>query len=335
MKTWVCGDLHFENFGSYKGENRLVCFDLNDFDEAILASPEPEMARLLTSIIIAAGMMKTPVLHLNKTLHDVLAAYTATISNRKALMLEAETAHGVFKKYFEQLNSRDRQVFIAQKTEKVKGQLVLKTDGKHFLPISDEQKTLIFEKLYQLTESQHNYEHMVFADAAFRLAGTGSLGLLRFCVLSYNKKKGKHYLIDLKECRQSCFTGLVANKQPQWQNEAERIITVGHLMQFNAPAFVAPLEISGKWYMVKEMQPVSDKMSLESFGTDFKTFSEVAEEMAVLLAYAQLRSSGHLGSSTADDLRQFVAKKQWQKDIVEASFLLAKKNNKYYKEFMK
>ncbi|HAN57343.1 MAG TPA: DUF2252 domain-containing protein, partial [Betaproteobacteria bacterium] len=28
--TWICGDLHIENFGSYKGDNRLVYFDMND-----------------------------------------------------------------------------------------------------------------------------------------------------------------------------------------------------------------------------------------------------------------------------------------------------------------
>ncbi len=36
--TWECGDLHFENFGTYKGDNRLVYFDINDFDEAVLAA---------------------------------------------------------------------------------------------------------------------------------------------------------------------------------------------------------------------------------------------------------------------------------------------------------
>lgn len=35
--VWVCGDMHLENFGSYKGDNRLVYFDINDFDEACLA----------------------------------------------------------------------------------------------------------------------------------------------------------------------------------------------------------------------------------------------------------------------------------------------------------
>src|ERR1700733_13039844 len=35
--AWICGDLHLENFGTYKSDNRLIYFDLNDFDEAILA----------------------------------------------------------------------------------------------------------------------------------------------------------------------------------------------------------------------------------------------------------------------------------------------------------
>src|SRR5271170_3294349 len=45
--AWLCGDLHLENFGSYKGDNKLVYFDLNDFDEGILAPANWELARVL------------------------------------------------------------------------------------------------------------------------------------------------------------------------------------------------------------------------------------------------------------------------------------------------
>ena len=114
--SWICGDLHLENFGSYKGNNRLVYFDLNDFDEAILAGPEPEVARFLTSIIIAAGQMKVSGISLHKTLHDVMDAYTSTLLKGKALMLEAAVAHGEFKKYFEHVATLDRQSFIAKRT---------------------------------------------------------------------------------------------------------------------------------------------------------------------------------------------------------------------------
>ena len=31
--SWICGDLHLENFGSYQGDNRLTYFDINDFED--------------------------------------------------------------------------------------------------------------------------------------------------------------------------------------------------------------------------------------------------------------------------------------------------------------
>ena len=334
IKSWICGDLHFENFGSYKGENRLVYFDLNDFDESILAFPEIELTRFLTSITIAAGQMKVATIGLHKTLHDIMAAYTTTLQKGKALMLEAEVAHGVFKKYFERLNTFDRESFIAKRTFKHKGALLLKPDNIHLMALDDSRKAKVYEGLSPLLEVSR-FRHFVFEDAAFRIAGTGSLGLERYCVLCYSKKRGKHYLIDVKEARESCYSGLVKIKQPRFKNEAERINNVGYLMQFNSPAFLSTVYIDDKWYVVKELQLMEDRMSLEGFGTDFRLLSEVAIEMAVLMAYAQIRSSGHLGASSADDLRRFADKKQWQKDIIEVSGELARKNNKYYREFMK
>jgi len=335
VKSWICGDLHFENFGSYKGENRLVYFDLNDFDEAILGGPEPEVARFLTSIVIAAGQMKVAAIGLHKTLHDVMEAYSSTLSKGKALMLEAEVAHGAFKKYFEHVATLDRQSFIAKRTVKVKGTLRLRPDDIHFMQLDDERKAKIYESVSGLFENNELFGHLVFEDVAFRIAGTGSLGLERYCVLCFSKKKGKRYLIDIKEARKSCFSNLLKIKQPRFKNEAERVNMAGYLMQFNSPAFVSTVNIDNKWFMVKELQLVSDKMALADFGNDFVALSHVAREMAVLMAYAHLRSSGHMGASSADDLMRFGEKNQWQKDIIELSGDLAKKNNKYYREFTK
>ena len=335
LKTWICGDLHFENFGSFRGENRLVYFDLNDFDESILASPEPEMARFLTSIIIAAGQMKVAAIGLHKTLHDIMDAYTSTLLTGKALMLEEEVAHGVFKKYFEQVGTLDRQAFIAKRTVKYQGTLHLKADDGHFMLIDDSRKAIVYEGLSRLLESNERFRHLVFEDAAFRIAGTGSLGLDRYCVLCYSKKKGKRFLLDVKQARASCYTGLVKVKQPRFKNEAERINTAGCMLQFNSPALMATVNFDNKWFMVKELQLEDDKMSIREFGNDFATLSIVAKEMAVLMAYAHLRSSGHMGASAADELMKFGAKGQWQRDIIELSGELARRNNKYYKEFIK
>jgi uncharacterized protein (DUF2252 family) len=332
VKAWICGDLHFENFGSYKGENRIVYFDLNDFDEGMLAGPEPEIARFLTSIIIAANPMKVAAIGLHKTLHDIMEAYTVTLQKGKAMMLEAEVAHGPFRKYFEGLKTLDRSAFIDKRTHKEKGARLLKIDSEHFMPLNEGQKSKIYKGLSGLLDSSR-FGHLVFEDAAFRIAGTGSLGLERYGVLCFNKKKGKHYLIDVKEARESCYTGLIKIKQPPFKNVAERVNGIGYLMQFNSPAFTSSVKISDKWYLVKELQRLEDRMSLADFGNDFGMLSEVAKEMAVLLAYAHIRSSGHMGAATADDLKQFAGKKQWQRDVIELSGDLAKRNGKYYKEF--
>lgn len=334
VKSWICGDLHIENFGSYKGENRLVYFDLNDFDESILAGPEPEVARFLTSVVIAAGQMKVAAIGLHKTLHDIMAAYVNTIVCRKALMLEAEVAHGDFKKYFEHLSTFDREAFITKRTYKHKGALLLKPDDVHFFTLDNSIKTKIYEGLHPLLNTGR-FEHLVFEDAAFRIAGTGSLGLQRYCVLCYSKKKGKRYLIDIKEARESCYRDVINIKQPRFKNEADRVNTIGYVMQFNSPAFSSMVQIDGKWYVVKELQLLDDRMALSHLDSDFNAFSAMAKEMAVLMAYAHLRSSGHYGSSTADELKLFAEKKQWQKDIIELSGDLAKRNNKYYREFTK
>lgn len=51
--VWVCGDLHLENFGSFRGDDGRAYFDVNDFDEAALAPASWDLARLLTSLHLA------------------------------------------------------------------------------------------------------------------------------------------------------------------------------------------------------------------------------------------------------------------------------------------
>jgi uncharacterized protein (DUF2252 family) len=210
---------------------------------------------------------------------------------------------------------------------------MLKHDGIHFLPINKEKKEEIFTDLKPLLKKNKHYKDLRFLDAAFRLAGTGSLGLERFAVLCYDKNKKKHYLIDIKETRRSCYRDVLKLKQPGFDNEAERIIYAERTMQFNEAAFLTGTKLSNKWFVVKEMQPLIDKLSLESFANDFSALRSSALDMAPLIAYGQLRSSGHKGASTADELIRFASKAKWQKEIIELSAELADNNNKYYKAF--
>ena len=93
--AWVCGDLHIENFGSYKGDNKLVYFDLNDFDEALLAPASYETVRMVTSIFIAFDTLGIEAEKALNMARLFLKAYSATLAKGKAISIEPRTAKGI------------------------------------------------------------------------------------------------------------------------------------------------------------------------------------------------------------------------------------------------
>ncbi|HLI92795.1 MAG TPA: DUF2252 family protein, partial [Puia sp.] len=110
--TWVCGDLHLENFGSFKGSNRLVYFDLNDFDESALAPATWELARMLTSIFTgfdAVGIRKKDA---TQTAQLFLRVFSATLSKGKARYLEHETAKGIVRNFLEKIAERRQKDLV-------------------------------------------------------------------------------------------------------------------------------------------------------------------------------------------------------------------------------
>src|ERR1017187_611412 len=94
---WISGDLHLENLGCYKGENRLVYFDLNDFDEAILAPSTWELGRWLTSILVAAKSLQIPKEDARRLCQLGLNSYSNALMTGKAKWLERETAKGIIR----------------------------------------------------------------------------------------------------------------------------------------------------------------------------------------------------------------------------------------------
>ena len=106
--VWVCGDLHFENFGTYKGDNRLVYFDIADFDEALLAPVSWDLARLTTSALIAAKSHGLKRKHGVALCNVFLDAYTAALRDGKPRWTERATAQGLIGGVLRQLESRTR-----------------------------------------------------------------------------------------------------------------------------------------------------------------------------------------------------------------------------------
>ena len=335
-KAWICGDLHPENFGTYKGDNRVVYFDLNDFDEATLAPVTWEVARMLTGIFLAGHLLLLDKYITTALVKDYLDTYTQTLLVGKAHAVEKETATGLLKQFLRTVAARNEKELLKTRTETVKGRMRLRLDGLRLIPVSaDLKKELKKISGIWLDEKQGKNAFKVL-DIAGRIAGTGSIGLQRYVLLVLKEETGNHHLIDIKETRTSSVSKFIKLEQPLWSSDADRIISLQNRIQYVAPAWLHTLTFRNTTFVVKEMQPSQDRMDLRLCKGKKRKLADILDTMARLTAAGQLRSAGRQGSSNADDLIAFAnSAKNWHKKILRYAEQTAAATIKQYQVYAK
>jgi uncharacterized protein (DUF2252 family) len=315
--VWVCGDLHLENFGSYKGDNRQVYFDLNDFDESALAPAAWELARVLASIELGACAMGIAKDVVPALCQEFLQSYIAALALGKAYWLERETAQGPVRHLLDSVRTRTRFDLLDARTERKSRQRVIRVDGKRALPATTAERQAVTEFLNAFAATQPEPAFYEVLDVAHRIAGTGSLGLERYAVLVKGKARTKsavdgNYLLDLKVATPSSLLPHLALKQPRSQNEAERIVALQQRMQAVPMAFLHALPWGKRSFVLRALQPSEDRIDMSDGHLRREDFALLLRNMGQLLAWAQLRSAGRQGSSVADELIAFALAPKWQ-----------------------
>lgn len=79
---------------------------------------------------------------------------------------------------------------------------------------------------------------------------------------------------------------------------------------------------------------MSDKLDVKLVFKNPEDTHHVLQNMGVLTASAQLRSSGRQGAATADDLITFGADATWQKKVVAFAFSYADKVKLDFEQFV-
>ena len=323
--TWCCGDLHLENFGSYKGDNRLVYFDINDFDEAALAPASWDLVRMLTSLRIGADELGVKPSHAEGLCGLFLQSFAASLAQGKAYWLERETAQGLVRELLDGLGERSRAAFLATRT-RVKGkQRLLWLDGKKALPVSDAQREAVSQFMADFAKTQPHPEFYQVLDVARRIAGTGSLGVDRYAILVQGKgSPDGNYLLDLKQAVPSSLVPHLKVRQPDFESQAQRVVAVQTRMQAVPMAFLHPVLFDGKPCVLRGLQPSEDRVALGQRGQTLDDWKQLVQTLAQLVAWAQLRSAGRDGSAIADELIDFGRDAQWSDHLQQASAACAK-----------
>jgi uncharacterized protein (DUF2252 family) len=318
--VWVCGDLHLENFGSYKGDNRLVYFDVNDFDESALAPASWDLVRFLTSLRVGADGLAVSGSKTRALCQTFLDAYGSALTLGKSYWVERETAQGLVRELLDALRERARSDFLDSRTTVKRGKRLLRADGKKALPASDTQRTAIAEFMHDFARSQPDPDFYTVLDVARRIAGTGSLGVDRYAILVRGKgSPDGNYLLDLKLALPSSLLPKLKVPQPRWKTQAHRIVALQRREQAVSSAFLQPVLVGGSPYVLRALQPSEDRVTLTRSGRTLAELEQVIGTMGRIVAWAQLRCAGREGSAIADELIAFAQRKKWKAQLLDAS----------------
>jgi uncharacterized protein (DUF2252 family) len=100
-------------------------------------------------------------------------------------------------------------------------------------------------------------------DAARRVAGNGSLGLERYMLLVRGPSSpDQNFVLDLKFAAPAPAVTWLNASQPEWSDDAVRVVSIQRTMQAISPALLHAAKFRKQSFVLKELQPSIDRLEL-------------------------------------------------------------------------
>lgn len=195
----LVGDLHIENFGAYEpgpyadDVRHPAIFDLNDFDDATRGPFRLDVIRLLTSLVVGSRELGTTGIESMELAEVLLAAYVDAAFHGAFPKTLPHPVAGLIERASRRTFRQLAKVFVDAKTHRFHATSRLVALAPE---IANEVEPALMRYRERLEGARPKKAHLRVIDAAWRVAGTGSLGALRIAVLV--KGKDTPFLIDMK-----------------------------------------------------------------------------------------------------------------------------------------
>lgn len=214
----VVGDIHSENYGSFKAADGQIHYDVNDFDETTRSRFDLDVCRLATSWFLAARERGGSVAESTAIVLAGTGAYAdrlcrALKKDKPADLDVSETAPSDCAPVDQLVTAaaaRRRPAFIDGLSENgQKGRALRRT--RHYFTLQDEERQRVerlladYRTRHAVKPPQEDYYEVI--DACGRVSGIGSMGRYRYAVLLNGKGSadGRNVLLEFKEARPSGY----------------------------------------------------------------------------------------------------------------------------------
>ncbi len=317
LTVQMCGDAHVRNLGSFSAPDGRLIFDINDFDETVRGPFEWDVKRLATSLVLAGREAHDTDKQCKDAVRVFVRAYREAMfgfSRMTVLDLARYRVHRHL--HFAPLRSVLRKAERATPRHNLERLTVVTAGSRRFkhqpplLTRADRQtasRVLAALKSYRQTlapERQHFFDQYHPLDVAFKVVGTGSVGLRDYVVLMLGNGTMDALFLQVKEEPPSCYARYLPDLRPA-EHEGRRVVDGQRAMQAQSDILLGWTSIEGRDYLVRQLS--DHKASIETEDLAGDGLIQYALVCGEVLAKGHARSgdpcalAGYLGASPKFD----------------------------------
>lgn len=321
----ICGDAHAGNFGLYGSADGRLVMDVNDFDETVPGPWEWDLKRLTASLVVAGRVGGASEEVCRAAAHDAVEAYRKTMAllagmpvleawqaiADESLLWHAE-AHDLTG-HLQQVSAKARKNTSAKFAARATVEL---EDGRRrFVPeppvltvVDDATAEAVASSLaaYVQTlspERRPMFERFAVEDVAFRVVGTGSVGLRAYVVM-LEGSGDEPLVLQVKEARRSAVAPYLGIGDAA--HEGRRVVIGQKIMQAVTDTLLGWTTVDERHFMVRQFRNM--KGSVDASTLPAEQIDDYARMTGALLARAHSHSvdpkllAGYCGKGEKLDL---------------------------------
>jgi uncharacterized protein (DUF2252 family) len=323
----LCGDAHVRNLGAFAAPDGRLVFDINDFDETIRGPFEWDLKRMAASLVLAGRAAGHKDGAARKAVEACIERYSAQMRVfAKMPMIEVGRFQvhrlGMAKPVHEALIKAERATplhTLEQLTEPEGG---VEGAPRHFMEkkpmltrvsaatVRAVLASLVPYRAMLEPQRQHLLSMYRPIDVAFKVVGTGSVGLRDYCVYLEGNGPGDPLFLQIKEEVASAYAPYLPDAQSPHHN-GQRTAEGQRAMQVQTDPFLGWTHIGTRTYLVRQLCDHKGSIEIDDLAGDgLGAYGEVCGD---LLARGHGRSgdslviAGYLGSGDgfAESLTRF------------------------------
>jgi uncharacterized protein (DUF2252 family) len=284
----VCGDCHLANFGGFASPERVLVFDINDFDETFPGPWEWDVKRLGVSLILAARDRSFSKTVADQAVRAAAASYRehmAEFAEMKVLETwYAQVSIDAIKEYFrkdqdmsarlsrkvKQARSQTSEAVIPKLTAIVDGRRQIKDNPPVIYHVHEfardfEKQRVKFTEEYKKSlhaDRRHLYERYRYQDSAVKVVGVGSVGTRCYLSLVLADEDDPLFL-QVKEARRSVLES--PRGKSRYAHQGFRVVEGQRVMQAASDIFLGWASTKEHDYYLRQFRDMKVSAEIETF----------------------------------------------------------------------